>query len=173
MGWGSRGNDPERVSQVCSFPHAAWGQNLGSLCLEWSLPFLKLGKLSPHPDNRKDTHPRAQDPPAAEVPALSPAGGRTTRASPAQAAGAGGADPGTAADRGGAGVQAERIRAKPKTKAALGGPRRAPCQGTRCPRDPSPHRRLLEWLSSTPRFPRGAAPGLVTELVQTARIWCK
>lgn len=82
--------------------------------------------------------------------------------------------PGTAADRRGAGVQSERIRAKPKTKAALGGPRRAPCQGTRCPRAPSPHRRLLEeWLSSTPRFPRGAAPGLVKELVQTARIWCK
>lgn len=92
-----------------------------------------------------------------------PAAGAQWHPSP-RWAGAGGADP-TRRPRV-AGVKSERLRAKPQTKAALGGPRRAPSQGNRCPRAPSPRRRLQKRLSSIPRSPRGAAPRLV-------RSWCK
>lgn len=64
-----------------------------------------------------------------------------------------------------AGVKSERISAKPETKAALGGPRRAPSPGSPRPRHSSPLRELPKRLSSTPRFARGAAPGRV-------RSWC-
>lgn len=80
-------------------------------------------------------------------------------------AGAGGPDPTRQERIAIAGVKSERISAKPETKAALGGPRRAPSPGSPRPRRSSPRRELPKRLSSTPRFARGAAPGRV-------RSWC-